>query len=73
MTGDAPRIHFEDRAAWRAWLLANHAGAASVWLVTWKKASGRPILSYDDAVSEAAPTSGPARAAPSVRPVTKTG
>jgi hypothetical protein len=29
------------------------AAAASVWLVTWKKAAGKPILSYDDAVSEA--------------------
>ena len=24
-----------------------------VWLVTWRKASGRPVLTYDDAVSEA--------------------
>jgi len=24
-----------------------------VWLVTWRKASGRPVLTYEDAVSEA--------------------
>lgn len=53
MTGDVPRVHLEDRAAWRAWLLENHAATASVWLVTWKKAAGKPILGYDDAVSEA--------------------
>ncbi|TFD45932.1 hypothetical protein E3T55_17605 [Cryobacterium frigoriphilum] len=53
MTEDAARIHPQNRAAWRAWLLQNHAVAASVWLVTWKKAAGKPILSYDDAVSEA--------------------
>lgn len=53
MSGEVPRVHPEDRAAWRAWLLENHEVAASVWLVTWKEAAGKPILSYDDAVSEA--------------------
>ena len=53
MSDDVARVHPEDRAAWRAWLLGNHAAAASVWLVTWKKAAGKPLLSYDDAVSEA--------------------
>jgi uncharacterized protein YdeI (YjbR/CyaY-like superfamily) len=46
-------FHAEERAAWRAWLAANHGTSPGVWLVTWQKASGRPILSYDDAVSEA--------------------
>ena len=53
MSEEAPRVHPADRAAWRAWLQANHEAAASVWLATWRKASGKPILGYDDAVSEA--------------------
>lgn len=43
----------ETRDAWRAWLEANHARTEGVWLVTYKKASGRPYLGYDPAVEEA--------------------
>jgi uncharacterized protein YdeI (YjbR/CyaY-like superfamily) len=50
---DAPRVHAETRAQWRTWLIAHHDRAKSVWLVSWKKATGRPAISYDDAVSEA--------------------
>jgi uncharacterized protein YdeI (YjbR/CyaY-like superfamily) len=46
-------IHPEDRAAWRAWLEANHARSESIWLVYWKKASGRQRLTYAEAVEEA--------------------
>jgi len=31
----------------------NHRGSRGVWLVTWRKASGRTPLSYDDSVEEA--------------------
>jgi uncharacterized protein YdeI (YjbR/CyaY-like superfamily) len=41
------------RAEWRAWLAANHATGTGVWLVTFKKASGRPYLPYDETVEEA--------------------
>ena len=51
--GPPARVQPADRAAWRAWLIEHHAVAASVWLVTFKTAAGQPILSYDDAVSEA--------------------
>lgn len=45
------RLEPADRAAWRAWLAANHGGAAPVWLVLWK---GRePPLTQDAAVEEA--------------------
>lgn len=40
-------------AQWRSWLRANHLRRASVWLVTYRPAAGRPHLSYDEAVSEA--------------------
>ncbi|PXA67976.1 hypothetical protein CTB96_15050 [Cryobacterium arcticum] len=49
----APRVHPETRAEWRRWLLAHHESEQSVWLVSWKKATGKPAVSYDDAVSEA--------------------
>jgi uncharacterized protein YdeI (YjbR/CyaY-like superfamily) len=49
---DAPQVHVEDRAAWRAWLEANHATAAGVWLVGWRRGHG-PRVEYEDAVEEA--------------------
>ncbi len=38
---------------WRAWLGKNHAKTREVWLVYYKKDSGKPRLSYNDAVDEA--------------------
>ena len=38
---------------WRGWLSANHRTSTGVWLVTYKKATGKPRIEYDDAVSEA--------------------
>jgi uncharacterized protein YdeI (YjbR/CyaY-like superfamily) len=46
-------VELERREDWRAWLEANHASSESVWLVTWKKAAGRPRVDYDAAVEEA--------------------
>ena len=43
----------ETREQWRAWLGENHASSPGIWLVTWKKASGRPVLTYDQRVEEA--------------------
>jgi uncharacterized protein YdeI (YjbR/CyaY-like superfamily) len=39
--------------AWRAWLRKNHRKAGEIWLVYFKKHSGRPRLAYNDAVDEA--------------------
>jgi len=50
---DAPHVHADDRATWRAWLAANHATAAGAWLVTWRARSGRAGLDYEAAVEEA--------------------
>ena len=50
---DEPRVQPETRAAWRAWLQENHLRDSGVWLVTWKKAAGKPTVSYEDAVEEA--------------------
>ena len=46
-------VHVETRAQWRAWLAAHHDTASSVWLVSWRRHTGLPAVSYDDAVCEA--------------------
>jgi len=50
---DAPHVHADDRATWRAWLEANHATARGAWLVTWRPRSGRAGLDYEAAIEEA--------------------
>ena len=50
---DAPHVHAEDRATWRAWLATHHATEAGAWLVTWKPRTRRPTLDYEAAVEEA--------------------
>ena len=50
---DAPYVHADDRATWRAWLEANHATAHGAWLVTWRQRSGRTGLDYEAAIEEA--------------------
>lgn len=41
------------RSGWRGWLSANHQESNGVWLVTYKKASGKPRLEYSESVEEA--------------------
>lgn len=41
------------RKAWRQWLKKHHADTAEVWLVFYKRHTGKPTLSYNDAVEEA--------------------
>lgn len=40
-------------AKWRAWLKKNHAKEKSVWLIGYKKSSGKPTVSWSEAVDEA--------------------
>lgn len=49
---DAPRVEPTGRAAWRAWLEANHATSSGAWVVFHTKASGRQVLSYEELVEE---------------------
>ena len=52
--GDAlERLPLSDRASWRAWLEQHHARIAGVWLVSFKKATGKPRVDYEHAVEEA--------------------
>ncbi len=46
-------IHPKSRAAWRRWLEQNHTRAEGVWLISYKKAAGKPRFEYDEAVEEA--------------------
>lgn len=50
---DAERVHPETTAEWWAWLEANAGTVDGVWLVSWRKAAGRPAMTYDEAVTEA--------------------
>ena len=55
-TADNPqgaRVHPDTRAEWRAWLAGHHDGSDGVWLVLWRKQSGRTGLTYEEAVQEA--------------------
>ena len=52
MTDDVEIVQLEDRANWRDWLERNHETATAVWLVTWKKPTGKPRVDYDAAVEE---------------------
>jgi uncharacterized protein YdeI (YjbR/CyaY-like superfamily) len=46
-------LHFESREPWRGWLEAHHDDVREVWLVFFKKHTGKPSIPYDDAVEEA--------------------
>lgn len=41
------------QTAWREWLAENHLSKQSVWVIFHSKSSGRPTLSWSDAVDEA--------------------
>ena len=50
---DFERMTASDRATWRAWLVENHESSPGIWLVYFKKASGKPSVTYEGAVEEA--------------------
>lgn len=46
-------LYVTERAAWRDWLAANYQTAGEIWLLLYRKDSGKPSLPYNDAVEEA--------------------
>jgi uncharacterized protein YdeI (YjbR/CyaY-like superfamily) len=42
-----------NRKAWRAWLQKHHATSPGIWLIYYKKESGKSRVAYADAVEEA--------------------
>ena len=51
MSSDAR--YFESQAAFRAWLAENHHSPDELWVGFYKKASGRPSVTYREALDEA--------------------
>jgi uncharacterized protein YdeI (YjbR/CyaY-like superfamily) len=43
----------KNKSEWRKWLLKNHNSEKEIWVIYFKKATGKPTLSYEDAVEEA--------------------
>ena len=46
-------FYARNRKAWRKWLEKNHSKSQGVWLIYYKKSSGKERLEYSDAVEEA--------------------
>jgi uncharacterized protein YdeI (YjbR/CyaY-like superfamily) len=46
-------IHPLTREDWRKWLEEHHSRVQGVWLITYKKATGKPRMEYEDWVEEA--------------------
>jgi len=47
------RLHFSDREEWRSWLKRNHDAEKEIYMIFYKKHTGKPNISYDAAVEEA--------------------
>lgn len=47
------KLHVTTRSEWRAWLERHHDSEPEVWLVYYRKHTGKPRISYNDAVLEA--------------------
>ncbi|HET6272403.1 MAG TPA: YdeI/OmpD-associated family protein [Bacteroidota bacterium] len=46
-------LYVHTRRAWRSWLAGHHWTEKEIWLVYYKKNSGKPRIPYNDAVEEA--------------------
>ena len=42
----------KNRAEWRAWLQENYTREEAIWLQRYKKATGKPSITYDELVEE---------------------
>jgi uncharacterized protein YdeI (YjbR/CyaY-like superfamily) len=49
----AERLHFETIDQWHDWLAEHHTRREGVWLVSYKRRTGKPAIAYEDAVCEA--------------------
>jgi uncharacterized protein YdeI (YjbR/CyaY-like superfamily) len=46
-------LYVKNRDEWRRWLQKNHHSENEIWLIYYKKHSGKPRIPYNDAVEEA--------------------
>ncbi len=47
------KLYFSEPEEWRDWLEKNHSKEKEVWLVYFRKSSGKKIIEYNHAVEEA--------------------
>ncbi len=47
------KLYVTNRDHWRLWLETNHDAKKEVWLIYYKKHTGKPTIPYADAVEEA--------------------
>ncbi|UCE96390.1 MAG: YdeI/OmpD-associated family protein, partial [Candidatus Bathyarchaeota archaeon] len=47
------KLFVTNRDEWREWLRDNHATVKEIWLINYRKATGKPSIPYEDAVEEA--------------------
>ncbi len=48
-----PEYYPQSRKEWRNWLQKNHAEAPHIWVVIYKKETGKPSVTYAEVVEEA--------------------
>lgn len=48
-----PSIYLTSREAWRNWLEEHYDRESRIWLIYFKKHTGKPSIPYNDAVEEA--------------------
>jgi uncharacterized protein YdeI (YjbR/CyaY-like superfamily) len=46
-------VRVRSRAEWRGWLSRHHANRQEIWVVYYKKGSGKAGISYEESVEEA--------------------
>jgi uncharacterized protein YdeI (YjbR/CyaY-like superfamily) len=46
-------FYASNRKQWRSWLAKNHRSEPEIWVIYYKKNSGKPRVPYNDAVEEA--------------------
>ena len=46
-------LYVTDRKKWRSWLAKNHNKEKDIWLIYYRKSSGKKRIPYNDAVEEA--------------------
>ena len=46
-------LYVTNRDDWRQWLKRNHSSQREVWLIYYKKHTGKPSIPYEDSVEEA--------------------
>ena len=51
--GETEELHMPTVRDWHEWLEKNHDKRKEVWLIFYKKHTGKPNISYDEAVEEA--------------------